>query len=301
MKKIIGLRGFAPVAMGVLLFLSSCNDDKVDFSSKDSSNVENEASTDGYFEDADDISSVAVWSDDATAGRQSTEGRKRKITLPDLRCSCATVIIEPDSLTSEIDGNIIIDFGTGCTDSKGNTRKGKILVAYNGLRYAVGSTRTITFDSYFINEVQIEGLRNVTNIAGSTDENPKFKIEVIGGKATWPDGTSATREVRKIREWQRAANPLNDMWTISQDPDSDFAASGTNRNGKTYQMNITTPLVYKRECAVSAKVFMAVQGEKKLITDTKEITINYGTGDCDRNVVITVNGKSEDVSVTGSI
>ncbi|HEY5823830.1 MAG TPA: hypothetical protein VIT44_05685, partial [Cyclobacteriaceae bacterium] len=142
---------------------------------------------------------------------------------------------------------------------------------------------------------------NVTNIAGSTDENPKFNIEVIGGKATWPDGTFATREVRKVREWQRAANPLNDQWTISQASDSDFAAAGINRNGRTYQMNITTPLIYKRECAVSAKVFMAVQGEKELITESKKITISYGTGDCDRTVTITVNGKSKEVAVRGGI
>ncbi len=132
-------------------------------------------------------------------------------------------------------------------------------------------------------------------------EAPKFSIEVIGGKATWPDGTFATREVRKVREWQRASNPLNDTWTVSQTAGSDFAASGTNRYGSTYQMNITTPLVYKRECAVSSRVFMAVQGEKELITDSKKITINYGSGECDRKVTITVGGKSEEVSVNGGV
>jgi hypothetical protein len=300
MKKIFGFKGIASMALSAFLFLASCNDDKIDLSSNDSSNVENEAATDGYFEDTDDLSSVAVWSDDATSGGRVGSGRRR-ITINDLRFSCAAVTIEPDSLSSEIGGTITIDFGTGCTDSKGNVRKGKVIVTYSGKRYSPGSTRTIMLDGYSINGVQLEGVRNVTNISGSTDEAPKFSIEVIGGKATWPDGTFATREVRKTREWQRAANPLNDQWIVSQTVDSDFAASGTNRNGKTYQVNITTPLVYKRECAVSAKVFMAVAGEKELITDSKEVIINYGTGDCDRKVTITINGKSEDVTVKGDI
>src|SRR6478736_371564 len=213
MKKIIGLKSIAGVAVGVLLFLGSCNDDKMDFSSNDSSNVENEASTDGYFEDADDISSVAVWSDDATAGGRQVSGGRR-ITISDLRFSCATVTIEPaaGSDPTNPSGVITVDFGTGCTDAKGNERKGKIIITYTGRRYSVGSTRSITFDGYYINGVHIEGIRNVTNIAGTTDESPKFKIEVIGGKATWPDGSTATREVRKVREWQRAANPQNDQW-----------------------------------------------------------------------------------------
>lgn len=302
MKKILGLKSMTAIVAGALLFFTSCDDDKVEFSSNDSANVENEAATDGYFEDTDDIASVAVWSDDATSGGRESSGRRR-ITIADLRCSCADVTIDPgaDSNSSNPTGVITIDYGTGCTDAKGNVRKGKIIVNYSGRRYAVGSTRVITTEGYFINGVQIEGVRNVTNISGSTDDAPKFSIEVIGGKATWPDGTFATREVRKTREWQRASNPLNDQWTVSQTAGADFAASGTNRVGETYQVNITTPLVYKRECAVSAKVFMAVQGEKELITDSKKITINYGTGDCDRTVTITVNGKSEDVTVNGNI
>ncbi len=297
------LKSMAGVMIGLFLALASCTDDKVDLTSNDSQNVENEATTDGYFEDSDDISAVAVWSDDATSGGRISSEARRITTITDLRLSCATVTIEPASgSTSAVPaGNITIDFGTGCTDSKGNTRKGKILVAYNGRRYAPGATRTVTFDAYFINDVQIEGMRNVTNIAGSTDVNPIFKIEIIGGKATWPDGTTATREVRRVREWQRASNPMEDQWVVSQDPDSDFAASGTNRYGKTYQVNITKAIVYKRECAITSRVFIAVEGTKELITENKKIVIDYGSGDCDRKVTITVNGTSSDVIVRGDI
>ena len=302
MKNGLELKSLASVVLGLFLALASCSDDKVDLTSNDSQNVENEATTDGYFEDSDDLSAVAVWSDDATSGaRVSSEARR--VAISDLRFSCATVTIEPGtgSTSANPTGNITIDFGTGCTDAKGNTRKGKILVAYNGRRYSPGATRTVTFDAYFINGVQIEGMRNVTNIAGSTDVNPIFKIEVVGGKATWPDGTTATREVRRVREWKRASNPMEDQWVVSQDPDSEFAASGTNRYGKSYQVNITKPIVYKRECAITSRVFIAVEGTKELITESKKIVIDYGSGDCDRKVTITVNGTTTDVLVKGDI
>lgn len=303
MKKIFELKRLMYVVVGFLLVLVSCRDEAVNFTTSDSQNVENEAATDGYFEDTDDISAVAVWSDDATAGGRVATGARRISTISDLRFSCATVTIEAaaGSTSANPQGTITIDFGTGCTDAKGNIRKGIVKVEYSGRRYTPGATRTTTLINYSINGVSIEGVRNVTNIAGSTDQNPKFNIEVIGGKATWPDGTTATREVRRVREWQRASNPMEDQWVVSQPAGADFAASGTNRYGKTYQMNITTPMVYKRECAISNRVFIAVQGTKELITDSKEITIDYGSGDCDRKVTITVNGNSEEVIVRGEI
>jgi hypothetical protein len=102
-----------------------------------------------------------------------------------------------------------------------------------------------------------------------------------------------------VREWKRAVNVSQDQWIVTQLDGSDFAASGTNRNGKTYQMNITSALVHKRECA-SVNVFMAVQGTKELISENRKVTIDYGTGTCDKLVTITVNGESREVEVKGN-
>ncbi|HMR57838.1 MAG TPA: hypothetical protein PKC10_10975, partial [Cyclobacteriaceae bacterium] len=43
-----------------LIFLSSCMDDKFELSDQDTQNIENEAVTDGYFEDAEDMATLAV-------------------------------------------------------------------------------------------------------------------------------------------------------------------------------------------------------------------------------------------------
>jgi len=293
-------RGLSGLALTVMVFLASCSDDKFDFSNNDSQNVENEAATDGYFEDADDMATLAVSADESAASgsRVSANGRGGVKPAGDLRFNCATVTFEfaADNSQSIPHGYITIDFGAGCTDSKGNVRKGIIVVEFIGKRFLSGSKIITTFDGYSINGVQIEGIRTVTNVTGSTEASPKFSIVLEGGKATWPDGSTATREVNRTREWIRGINPLLDEWVV------DGTAAGTNRNGGIYQVDITTPLVYKRECAINNKVFMAVEGVKVLTVDNnKVITIDYGTGECDKIVTVTINGQSRTVEVKGNI
>ena len=297
MKKL----GVAKVMMIALLAgLASC-DDKVEFNSTDTSSVINEAAVDGYFEDTDDMALTVVSADDGTStGSRESGGRVVLKNKLDFRFACETTSITidfaEDNTVQVPHGTITVDFGTtGCTDIKGNVRKGKVFVEFKGRRFLPNSTIITTTDGYSINGVALEGTRTVTNITGSTEEAPKFSIVLENGKATWSDGTVALREVNRVREWIRAANPLNDQWNVTG------TANGTNRNGKVYEMNITAALVYKRECAISNRVFMAVQGTKELTVNGKKITIDYGTGDCDKTVTITVDGQSKQVEVDGGI
>lgn len=295
MKKIRVGRALASVMVSGLIFLASC-EDKVDFNSTDTSSVENEATTDSYFEDTDDMSATMVSSDNSTS-TGTDNGRVIANGLLDHRFKCATITITlaEDNTTTTPHGTIVADFGTGCTDNQGNVRKGKLIVEFRGRRFLPGSTIVTTTDGYSINGVSLEGTRTVTNVSGSSEESPKFNIVLENGKATWADGTTATREVNRVREWIRAANPLNDQWNVTG------TASGTNRAGKVYEMTITSALVYKRECAIGARVFMAVQGTKELVVNGKKITIDYGTGDCDRIVTITVDGSSKQLEVKADI
>ena len=283
-----------------LLGLSAC-EDRIDFTRSDSDNVENEAATDSYFEDTDDMATLAVSAEGGAlnGSREASNGRNG-VRPNDKRFDCATVTFEfaSDNSQTTPHGFITIDFGTGCTDQRGNVRKGKIRVEFKGRRFLPGSQIITTLDGYSINEVKLEGVRTVTNISGSTEENPKLNILLTGGKATWTTSSGeqvATREVNRTREWIRATNPANDQWFVTG------TAAGTNRNGKVYEMKITKRMVYKRECALGARVFIAVEGTKELVVDGKEIVIDYGSGACDRLVTITVNGQTREIEVRGEI
>jgi hypothetical protein len=44
---------------------------------------------------------------------------------------------------------------------------------------------------------------------------------------------------------------------------------------------------------------MAVEGTKVLTVDGKVISIDYGTGTCDKMVTVTINGQSKEIEVKG--
>jgi hypothetical protein len=124
--------------------------------------------------------------------------------------------------------------------------------------------------------------------------------KIVGGKITFADGKFITRAQDLTREWQRVistgtvSDPTKDKWVISKGG----TASGTNKNGKTYSMTITADLVYSRACAISNKVFIPVSGTKSMKADDKEYIVDFGSGDCDNDITVTVNGVSKKITVT---
>ncbi len=281
-----------------VLVLGSCNktDDSI-LSATDSQNLSSEEVSESFTDEANDVSNVAVngITEVEYAGSR-TEGELSN-SLKDLddRLKCATVTITrtPNSTKDNPSGSILIDFGAGCTDARGVVRKGKIRVAFTGKRFFPGSTITTTFEDYFRNEVKVEGTHTLTNAQATLLSNPKFTVRIVGGKITFGDGKTVTREQSFTREWLRATSPNADKWVILKGS----AASGKNRNDKTYTMEVTADLEYSRACAVSNKVFIAVKGTKVFTTDSKIFTVDYGTGACDNDITVTVNGATKTITV----
>lgn len=279
-----------PMALITALFLSafviSC-DDENRLTLEDSQDVAEDALTDSYFEDADDLSGITLQADESTAGSAArTTGR---IIVDDPRiCDGAIVTItpSPNSNPTMPAGVITIDFGTtGCADARGNVRTGKLIITYTGRRFQPGSTMVLTTENYTINTVQLEGVRTLTNITGSSEDAPKFSIELEDGKATFVDGTFALREASLTREWIRGTNPSQDELRV------EGSANGTTRRGRDYTMNIEETIVFKRGCG------FPVSGVKTFVIDGKTIIIDYGDGTCDRSVTYTVGDRTRTTNV----
>jgi hypothetical protein len=295
MKKSFGIKGLAYAAVAFFFFLASCSDNnKIDYTANDNANVQSEANSDAQVEEVDDMSAVAVSSDASTLSGREYLGGRAQITVSDDRFKCATVTLEKatDNALGAPHGFITVDFGTGCTGPGGRTRKGKIVIEYKGRRFLPGSSITTTFVGYSVNGISVEGVRVLTNTSASETAPVSFSIVETGLKLTYPDGTFATRTSNRTRTWNRTNNPLEDSWTVTG------SASGTNRKSKEYTMTITKPLVYKRSCAITNQVFIAVEGTKELVVDTKKVTIDYGSGTCDNTVTISINGKSKEVTAS---
>ena len=298
MKTRFAMKALTLTLVASFLFFTACKDEEtISYSSGDNADLQSEASMDAQLEDVSDLAGVAVSSDAGTLTGSRTSASSRVITpAGDTRFECATVTLEfaDDNLPpSVIHGYIHIDFGTGCTGPNGRTRKGMIHVEFTGARFTPGSTVTITTENYYVDGIKVDATRTELNATGSTQNAPKFTIneEVT---ITFLDGTTATRTATRTRTWNRMANPLEDTWTVTG------SAFGTTRRAVEYVMNITKPLVFKRSCAISSKMVVPVEGTKELIAGTKKITTDFGNGDCDTSITITVNGRSKDIQISAS-
>lgn len=297
------LRFLSMTAIALFLFATSCKDeDAISFSSDDNSNLQSDASMDAQLEDLSDLAGVAMVSDNGTSTGSRAAGASREISgIVDTRFGCAVVTLEfatPNNPPANdpptvIHGFITIDFGTGCTGPNGRVRKGKIKVEFLGARFLPGSTVTITTEDYYVDGIRIDGTRTEVNSTESTEDAPKFTInETV--TITFLDNTTATRESTRVRTWYRAANPLEDYWTVTG------SAIGTTRKGIEYVMTITKALVFKRACAISSKMVVPVEGTKELVVDSKKITTDFGNGNCDTSITITVNGRSKEIQISAN-
>jgi hypothetical protein len=288
------MKGSFSLAIFIVLLLISCHQN--DFTSALLAHIQSEAVSDSYQSETVDLSTVAVnnTTETLSGGRYGASSREVK-GLGDIddRFKSATVTHtkDPVSTAEKPVGKITIDFGAGCTDARGKTRKGMIIISYAGKRFTPGSVMKVTVKDFYKNDAKVEGTITLTNISPSQQDYPKFQI-VESGKMTFPDGRIATREQTLVREWQRADNPSNDKWV------TDGGSSGINKNGKNYEMKITSSLIHSRACEINNKTFIPVKGIKTLTVDGKVIIIDYGDGSCDNSITVTVNGKSKVETLT---
>lgn len=278
-------------AIVAMALTTSCRDEEA-LSSAEANDIVEDAVLDAYFEDVDDLSTVAVTDNQVPQGGRVSSVNGDTITVRDdhKRLDCAKVELVITS-TDPPAGIITIDFGDSCRDASGNWRSGIIKITFENRWFMPGATRMIELIDFSINGIQLEGTRLWENLTESKEDSPTTRITLTGGKATWPDGTFATREHVFVRTWIRKDDPLMDELHV------DGEASGSTRRGNEYKMNILETLVYKRECVITEGIRMAVDGVKQFTMNGKTMTINFGDGECDRIITITVNGEVRNAAV----
>ena len=252
--------------------LSSCTNDDATSTSEalvDNLDLDSEAALESNYEDVDQITEAGL-------DFIETGGRVAR----DIFLDCAEITHDEENKI------VTIDYGTdGCEGEGGRIRRGIIRIEYNERRLVPEAYRIVTFDNFSVDDVQVEGTRMVENTSASLDDNVQFTSSLTGGKLTFADETTATRDANHTRTWKRALNPLNDETTVTG------GASGTRRDGLNYTVEILEELVYKRDCRAS-RVFIPVSGIKQITTDNNVFVIDYGNGECDHEVTVTINGET---------
>ena len=179
--------------------------------------------------------------------------------------------------------------GDGCEGPHGVVRSGKIIITFSGERKEAGSYRTVTLEDYMVDSVALEGIRTVT-LVSSDSVSRVVSTSMTGGKVTFPDGTFATRDASKTKTIVRGEDEGDDYSTVSG------SASGVKRDGTAYSNTIVEDLLFLRSCR-AAGIYVPVSGIKEVTNGDTTASIDYGDGECDNIVSVTVDGETTEETI----
>lgn len=215
-------------------------------------------------------SNAVIKAQDSASGNKST-----RATM----ASCATITITPFDLTT-FPKTIVVDFGTtNCLCDDGRYRRGKINIVTTGWFRDSGTVITITPQDYYVNDNKVEGQKVITNNGKNSAGNWNFDI-VVHGTVITSEGTftwNCTRNHEWIEGYNTVFNPWDDVFLIRGQ------AEGTNINGEDYQVQVINPLRIARSCK------WVTAGLLRIISGGHTLDINYGDGNCDGTIVITLD------------
>lgn len=271
-------RIFLLTAISVLFAFSSCTrQNEIDQASIDL--ADDEAVSDAIFEDIfNTVDHADILLEDLQKG-----GMTKSVAISD---SCPMVTIDhPDDAVWP--KTITIDYGYLCTGFYENTRSGKIIIVVTGPRLIEGSTRSVTFDDYFINGIKVEGTKVIQNIGFNSNQNLVFSVTLTDGKLTFPDDRTIERSVSHEREWIAGLltrNIWDDECLVTG------VASGVNLNGVSYTNTITAALHWKRVCKFIVSGIVKIEREGR-----DPVVLDYGNGVCDARAVLTMGDQSKEI------
>jgi hypothetical protein len=172
---------------------------------------------------------------------------------------------------------ITLDYSdAGCTKD-GRTYAGKIIISQTGPIRTAGTVRTLTFDNFSFEGVQVEGSKVITTLSDNTNGQVTQTL-TVNHTLTFPDGDQATYQSDRTRTMIEGAATearLDDVWQISG------TASGTNRNGVAYTATISTPLVKRVPCPWIS------EGVIEFVANNRTRSLDFGDGTCDRDATLT--------------
>lgn len=197
---------------------------------------------------------------------------------------CTKIEVSPNDST--FPKTVIINYGDGCICRDGKFRKGAIVLHFTGPIRRSGSVLTITFRSYFVNRVHIEGTKTIKNM--SENGIHKYATLVENGKVTWPNGRGFTYEGAKIVTQVRGMETR----TVRDDV---YSIEGRNKtvyaNGTVVIKNTETPLIKPVACA------WIVKGILKVKINDRVLYIDFGNGDCDNKATLKWAGGERQITL----
>jgi len=208
----------------------------------------------------------------------------------DLTATCFTIEVIPNDDGAFWPRNWVIDFGDGCESALGITRSGKIYSTLTDFWKNEGSLRTTTFEDFFVDGNQVEGVKTIENTGVNAEGQLTWERKITGGKITFEDGTTTTVESDRVSVMTAGA----DTFIFADDEyDVTGTTTGVDRNGVAFTAEITVPLHYINGCR------FPVSGELTITSDGSDtpIVIDYGDGTCDDLATQTIGDEVTEIEL----
>ena len=200
--------------------------------------------------------------------------------------ACATVTYD----TSGAVKTATIDFGaTPCqTNGVKEFKQGILIISWNGNKLDSGTVFTVTTQNYFVGDTstimhQLQFTKTITNMGVNAAGDIHFAIVVTDATLTLDSNQVITWSANRDREWVQGdtTTTSDDIYFITG------SSSGTDRNGEPFTVQITSPLRSNADCDwIVSGTEVVTHG------NNSPRTLDYGNGDCDNIVTVTVNGNT---------
>ena len=275
MKNLRRLSGLFLVMAGLFLF-NSCNKDEVE-----TGDVIAKTTVTDYISLINSFSLTTI--EELSTG--DDDGLK-SATISD----CLTVTIHKNEDGEFWPRSWTFDYGTeNCESVFGNEKRGMVHVSLSDWWKNEDSFREITFEDFYINDNKMEGVKTILNTGLNENGNLSFTKKITDAKLTYADGTSMTWNCEKVSEQVEGAETIifaDNVWSVTG------SGSGVNIDDKSYTMTITAALIYNSGC------LYPVSGIMEISTEGEELkVINYGNGECDNIITVTVGDVTETVEL----
>jgi len=198
---------------------------------------------------------------------------------------CVTVL--RDTLSTP--RRITLDFGAvNCLCRDGRYRRGMVYIDYSGQRGLPGSTATLSYNGYFVNDRGISGSRTIgygSSPGGNPQRTVTYNITVT------PPGQSGSynRQGQRLREkiaGDTTASLLDDVYLITG------SGSGSRTGGFTYSHSIVTPLRREGSCAWTVSGSIQFSRNNRLTR-----TLDFGNGSCDDQATVSNGSRTRNITL----
>lgn len=205
---------------------------------------------------------------------------------------CATITVN-NSIPADND-TMTVNFSSNCTGQDGRVRSGSIQYIYTGGFHYLDSSNVINVSTsnYIVdgNTIKINN-ETIKNMGHVTNGNLTYSITAnINMTKSGGGNVQCTRTETKVLLAGEQPNNLPIDWAHAQIAVYG-TATGTSSDGESFTASITQAnwLVRNFNCTSYRKYFVA--GELDFIPGSKPTRyINYGTGTCDNQAIITISG-----------